>query len=218
MTLAWLTPNVDQLQESHQQRTLCVAGSLWYLVSGALELLAEEWNWEEFGTANADEVATYFQDVRDKYMSSQSGNIGQISAFLVVPDGWYEMNNQLLVIADFPELAAIVPDSWFFRGGILLPDMTARGLSGHGLYDGNNIDVGELGGLNSSQIDLSEMPGHSHGVVRPNGPQAILLGELAPVTISNAPINGFTDQVGGGAYRPMKSSYMAIRWCIYAGC
>ena len=141
MTLAWLTPDVDQLNETQQQRTICVAGSLWYLVSGALELLAEEWNWEEFGTATPDEVASYFQDVRDKYILSDFAEVGKIQAFCRddVPDKWLPLDGNSVNGTDYPELLAVVPASWVSGTTINFPNMLMRGLVGEGATFGPSV-------------------------------------------------------------------------------
>jgi hypothetical protein len=65
--LAWLTPDASQLAESQDKRAMCLPGSLWYLVAGALLPLARPENWEEYGTATPDETAEYFQAVIDEF-------------------------------------------------------------------------------------------------------------------------------------------------------
>lgn len=68
---AWLTPDIEQLSGSLDTRFISVPGSLWYLVSGALILLADERNWEMSGTATPDEMAGFFADVLDEFWTEE---------------------------------------------------------------------------------------------------------------------------------------------------
>ena len=104
MAQAWLTPEESQLSESQVERTVRLPGSLWSYVTGALNLLAEAENWEEFGDATPEDTAQFFADVLDDYAMSSFRNVGIIAAFInpdgAVPHGWYVLNGQVLDAAD----------------------------------------------------------------------------------------------------------------------
>lgn len=67
---AWLTPDVSLLSDTPEVRELSVSPSLWYLVSGCLELLCDEDNWESFGTATPEDMSQYFSSVNDAFIAS----------------------------------------------------------------------------------------------------------------------------------------------------
>lgn len=64
------TPDIELLNESPDCRQITVSGDLWYLVTGALSELEKVWNWEEVGTATAQEVTEYFKNAIDDYSQS----------------------------------------------------------------------------------------------------------------------------------------------------
>lgn len=71
--LAWLTPDIGLLTNPLDCRTITVPGDLFYLVTGALELLAEEESWEKYGTATPEDTAVFFRDIIDAYCTSSCG-------------------------------------------------------------------------------------------------------------------------------------------------
>lgn len=66
---AWLTPDIDQLSNPLTCRKISISGDLWLYLTGALELLADSNNWEQFGTATPEEIASYFRDAIDAYLN-----------------------------------------------------------------------------------------------------------------------------------------------------
>lgn len=66
---AWLTPDIGQLSNPLTCRKISISGDLWLYVSGALELLADSDNWEQFGSATPDDMANYFTDAIDAYLN-----------------------------------------------------------------------------------------------------------------------------------------------------
>jgi hypothetical protein len=67
---AWLTPDAADLLETLDTRTIRVPGSLWLYVSGTLSLLCDSENWEQDGDATPEQMAQFFVDVVDEYLTS----------------------------------------------------------------------------------------------------------------------------------------------------
>lgn len=67
---AFLTPDSAALQETPETRVITVSPLLWQYVSGALDILCHEDNWEVFGTATSEETTQYFSDMFDAYINS----------------------------------------------------------------------------------------------------------------------------------------------------
>jgi microcystin-dependent protein len=210
---AWLTPDESQLSESQVERTIRLPGSLWYLVSGALDLLAQSENWEEFGDATPEDTAQFFTDVLDDYAMSQFANVGMIAAFtrdIAMPFGWIPMVGQTIGQADYPELTAVVVASWISGSDIVLPDMRGRFL----VMSSTGINLGAIGGSETHTLTVGEMPNHAH-TYREDLTSALAGAGAIPVQsgVTNSP----TVAVGGGNPHNNMPPYLAIRWGIYAG-
>lgn len=211
---AWLTPDQTQLSESQVERTIRLPGSLWYLISGALNLLAEADNWEEFGDATPEDTAQFFADVLDDYAMSSFRNVGMIAAFCrdpAVPAGWLILNGQTVTQEDYPELAAVVPLDWLVGSDIVLPDARDRVL----VMSGPTINTGVTGGANTHTLTTNEMPAHTH--TTPSVPTPAVAATPGPLSVIAALSNGPTASTGNGQPHNNLPAYLAIRWWIYAG-
>jgi microcystin-dependent protein len=218
MAQAWLTPDESQLSESQVERTIRLPGSLWSYVTGALALLAEDENWEEFGDATPEDTAQFFADVLDDYAMSSFRNVGMIAAFSVdgaVPPGWLFMNGQAVAQADYPELTAACPAAWQSGGNITLPDCRQRFLVGSGIGALPNIGTGTIGGANTHTLTTSEMPAHNHTYLSPG--TATLVAAPGEILAATQAATANTGNAGSGVAHNNTPAYLAIRWWIYAG-
>jgi microcystin-dependent protein len=211
---AWLTPEESQLSESQVERTIRLPGSLWSYVTGALALLAEAENWEEFGDATPDDMAQFFADVLDDYAMSSFRNVGMIVSYcldVAVPAGWLLLNGQTVAQADYPELANVVPTSWISGSNIVLPDARNRFL----VSSGPGLTTGTVGGANTHTLAAGEMPVHNHTYLSPGTPALVASpGEILAATQGSTANTG---NAGSGQAHNNMPSYLAIRWWIYAG-
>jgi microcystin-dependent protein len=214
---AWLTPDSSQFAETQRTRFLRVPGSLLYYVTGALMLLAESDNWEEFGDATPDETSQIFNDIFDDFLESEFQMVGQITAWvrdIAMPFGWLPMTGQTLAQADYPELTAVVPTQWLSGSNLILPDMRTRFLAMSGAT-GEAANLGNIGGNNSHTITIAEMPAHAHDVLTPLA--AIPTANAGAVPAVPGRVIAPSDVTGNGNPFDNRPSYLSVRFGIYAG-
>lgn len=213
MRLAWLTPDIASLSAPVQCREIVIPGDLWAYITGALWPLTIASNWEQYGTATPDESAAFFQEAIGQYLISMCAHIGEIRpfAFAPVPDRWLALDGASVDADDYPLLADVVPASWLGGGNINLPDMTARGLVGHG----GGYDLGDVGGEETHDLTIAEMPAHTHDYEI-----AVLTADIAgeiPAPALDALAPAVTGNTGGGDSHNNMPPYLVIVWGIYAG-
>lgn len=75
---AWLTPDSSLFSNPLDCRTLTIPGDLWLYVQGALEELAKDYNWEQFGDATPEETSQFFMEVLDNFSTSGCGSEGGV--------------------------------------------------------------------------------------------------------------------------------------------
>jgi microcystin-dependent protein len=93
-----------------------------------------------------------------EYELMTSFAIGQIISTVTT------MANDNLILLDgstidgleYPELWSVVPASWIDGDDIILPNMSQKGVFGE------NADVGDIIGENTVQLQISELPSHTH--------------------------------------------------------
>jgi len=210
---AWLTPDLAAFSAPADCRTIAIPGDLWMFVTGALLPLTRPSNWEEDGDATPEQAAAYFEEILNSHLNSMCAYIGEIRAFsfTTLPAGWLPLDGELVLAAEYPALAAVVPASWIVGEDIALPDTTHRGLFGHGA----GWDVGDVAGEETHTLTAAEMPAHTHdyevAVVA-----ADALGELpAPALNSLAPT--VTGSAGSGDPHNNMPPYLVVVWGIYHG-
>lgn len=219
---AWLTPDLATLSESPDCRVLQVPGNLWNLVSGALLLLTEPHNWEEFGTATIDETSQYFQTIFEDYLMSTCATIGEVKAFMRddLPDGWLPFDGSQHLGADYPELYDVLPDTLkppVPGTTFLLPDLSARSLVGAGSIAGANVPLGVRIGQSTVTLNETQIPAHTHtynppvpniDLEAPGVPDILAAGVGTPIV---------TGSTGGGQAHSNMPPVIGVTWGIYAG-
>jgi microcystin-dependent protein len=211
---AWLTPDESQLSESQAERTIRLPGSLWSYVTGALALLTEAENWEEFGDATPDDMAQFFADVLDEYAMSKPYIVGEIRAFaniLAIPDGWLDMNGQTLAQADYPELTEVVPSAWKVGSDIIIPDMEDSFLA----HIGDTATLGQFSGANTHTLTTAQLPAHTHGYDRHVNISGVQGGVTSLAQLGFTPTN--SGSTGSGSAHNNMPRNLGIIYAIYTG-
>jgi len=173
--MAYLTPDVTP--DHATCRALFIPDDEQYLaiVRGALQELTFSYNWTKYGTLTPDEAAENFVDMFDRFCFSEGmcRLIGEIVAFAgsVSPDDRLLLcDGSEIVIDDYPDLYAVIGDTYgaAASGNFVLPDLRGRSPSGVGNGSGlSAIALGEQYGEENHTLTIGEIPAHSHSYVPP---------------------------------------------------
>jgi len=171
---------------------------------GALYLLTQDVNWEEYGTATPEDVADSFKTAYQETL--KGGNCVPTSVVLpyagsVAPDGFLLCDGASYSTDDYPELFAIIGYDWGGSGGNFnVPNMKNRTPVGAGdLYA-----VAQLFGEKEHTNTIGEIPSHEHSVHGHLTALAVAPGELVVSVPSIDSSTGSTG--GGGAHNNMQPS------------
>lgn len=239
MTLAWLTPDIELLSEPVLCRPINVPGSLFYFVGGALLLLTEIENWEQFGTATPDDMIDFFADMLETFHTGECEpmpEVGEIRAFITttVPENWLILNGSSYTGGTYPLLEAVCPNSWIVGGDLVLPDLVLHSLVGTGFPNAHpQVQEGTLGGAEEVTLNEQHLAEHQHTTsirvvdANPN--------RVSPKDNYFAKIQdqGYRDDVQGNDYMALGAietsdvgsgvpfsnapPYMGVNWAVYAG-
>lgn len=213
----WLTPDLTLFSNPPEARVISVPGDLWYLVSGALGELTDVDRWEQFGSATPYEAAEYFAQVYEDFLVTSPFYIGEMRPFAIatLPSDWLPFDGNSRLVADFPELAAVIPASWVSGANFTLPLMAGMAPVGEGTHTTHNFVRGATGGERTHTLTIAEIPPHNHPF---NNWGISLTGATGAVNKPNiTPTANSTSNTGGGAAHENMQPYLVVRWAIYAG-
>lgn len=219
---AWLTP--DSVPDSAAR---CCA--VFYppgedyeaAVRGALALLGDSANWEQFGAQTPDETAQQFLVANLKTFTNWGAicmPVGTVFMFAgaTAPERCLVCDGSQVDQDDFAELYALIgntygsADSGYFR----LPDLRSRSAIGTGQGSGlSSYSLGDTGGEESHQLTTGEMPSHTHTVHGHIDAVAVTPGELPVSTPSFSSVTGSAGSDGSHENRP---PFLALLPCIVA--
>lgn len=207
--------------------SLIVPGWFRENVMGALADMTQSQNWNEGGTATIEFATDKATEMLDSIVFSEENPlpiwktpVGTIAFYPDdnIPLGWLACHGQTLLIADYPDLYAIIGTRFGASGetGFLLPDNRGKfPVSAYHLVTG--YEIGDTGGQASVTLNSTQIPAHSHnGVVSPNNPvsnRAV----VATGGVQTVRTAGTSDETGGGLSHENRPPYIALEMMIYTG-
>lgn len=143
------------------------------LLKGALLPLAQEWNWQEYGTMTPEDAAEIWTrimlSVRDMPMHEVGTFVYTISTN--PPANWIQCTGGDLSMAEWPELMEVYPavlKNQPSAGRFIVPNWAGRVMMGDGLSDyGFSWSFLATGGSRTHTLTSNEMPTHAHTYVPP---------------------------------------------------
>lgn len=185
---------------------------LWKYVNGALGELLHLYRWEQFGSMTPSEVAAIFYDAFDNW--ERGCMVGSVVAFYrdTVPDGFLLCDGSSHLVADYPKLAAILPDVALSGSDFSVPNLVARFVVGEDV--GGGLAVGTVGGEKEHVLTVGEMPAHVHEISGATASVTTTVIPDAPDAIATPMPSGST---GGGLPHNNLPPYFVLIYGINTG-
>jgi microcystin-dependent protein len=215
----WLTPNGPPGNRT-AWRLLRLPQDNAYLgpVTGALLLLAEASNWEQFGDQTPEETADYFwewlQEFAEQYTPPAGGTM--IGAILPIattdlPTGTLLCDGTQYTKASYPDLYAVLDTAYIDDASHFhTPDLRNRFVVGAG----DDYDQGDEGGESAHTLTASEMPAHTHDIIQFKDATGGLSIQQSANSATNRTLTPPTSSAGGGVAHENRPPYHGVRFVI----
>jgi len=136
-----------------------------------------------------------------------------------IPSGWKECNGQTLSQAGFPDLYAILGNTFGSDAGgnFTLPDLRGRAPIGQGTGSGlTNRVIGTAGGAETVALATAELPSHTHAQQTSTYVAVAGASQLQTTLIGGINVNqgGTTQATGSGTAHANMQPYLPITWII----
>lgn len=207
----------------------------WFLnaVKGAISDLTNAYNWEKLGSDSVQDCVDA-ATVMWGLMESEGlfSLVGSIIPFATssVPTNTLECDGAVYNRVDYPELYAVL-DSVFIIDAdtFMVPMLQGYVVMGAGAEIPNwgQIDVGSSGGTYEHQLNVGEIPAHSHDIDDHNHAEhsatvgAGVVGEI-PAIVTEPSVD-YTDyasltvgETGDSGYHNNVQPFLGLRYCIVA--
>lgn len=232
---AWLTPDLPR-SPTRCRRLLFPVGVDWLsIVAGCLLDLTKAYNFEDSGTATAQQTADAFAAMFDDFTFQEDGGcrvIGEIILFAGASSpnaDWLPCDGASLLRADFPALFIAVGSAYGSVDALHfnLPDLRGRVALDMGTGPGLSVRaLGDSAGEENHVLLLAESASHSHTDSGHNhaegnaAPTAILIGVGAPapsaiptVGVTGTGFASLTSAGGDGSHNNMQP-FLALNYLI----
>ncbi len=150
------------------------------------------------------------------------------------PRGWAFCSGQILPIAQNTALFSLLGTTFGGNGQttFALPDLRGRAALSSGQGPGlSNYDLGQVGGTESTTININQMPAHNHTYtgglnastatkVNPTpagnllGGASIYVGGAADAVLAAGSVTGQIGLNGGSQPISLLQPYLVLNWCI----
>jgi len=214
----WLTP--DSAPPRMGRAIYLPGDNDWHAaLRGALMLLANSENWEQYGTLSPEETAREWQTTLFDY--GVRGYVMRVGDVFFSADGYQRADclpcdGSEVSQATYPALYAIIGAAFgaASSGNFKLPDLRGRAAIGTGQGAGLTLRaLGDMGGEETHQLTVAEMPAHEHSV-HTHGVPLVTGVEVLPVSTPNA-LPGNTGSEGGdGAHENMPPFLTFYAWIV----
>lgn len=205
---AWLTPDTPT---EFICRRVIVPDALVPALNGAIGLLGDYWNWEEFGNLTPVETASLGLDV---YCSIEDCNLNMMMVGSVqfyantIPSGVLACDGSVYTEAEYPDLYSYLGG---VGGSFNVPDMRGRFAIG---ADGGGYPLGTTGGAEDHTLTIAEMPPHSHAS-HDHIPVDVEL-PVTPLPLPGLPTPSITGDTGAGLAHNNMPPYIGLNAGIVA--
>jgi microcystin-dependent protein len=193
---------------------------------GALLLLADAKNFEQFGNVSPDEQADTWRGYILEFFEEKQSMLpaGIIAPFAggLTPDGWLLCDGSLLYITDYPDLFAAI--QWVYGGyddnenRFKLPDVRGRMIAGVDVGQAEFEAWGQKGGEKTHVLSIAEIPSHNHNFNYRNSTGVAGAPYYPGVLQGYTATTGYSFQavspVGGGGAHNNLPPYMALNFII----
>lgn len=204
--MPYLTPNT--LPTDTICRVLFIPNSLDWLaqVTGALQELTFDYNWEQFGSVAPAQAAQAMQTMFDMFCFNQGvcRVVGEIILYAgsTSPDArWLPCDGASLLRADYPDLFTVIGTTYGAVDGshFNLPNLQDRVPMGVGANA-----LGATLGAATHTLTVAEMPTHTHTEITAT---PVLVDQTTPLGAAAIPGVGVTGATGlGGAHNNIQPS------------
>jgi len=194
------------------------------IITGALELLTKEFEWEQNTPTDLTpaQAAELMASMLQEYLTGGDGcMIGAIVAYATVlpPDGTLACDGTTYLRVDYPTLYALL-DGYYKTDAdhFIMPDLRGRVIVGVGQGVGlTNRVIGEIGGEEKHQLSEAELASHVHtqnntpgSIVIPVGPPSAFFADTQPG------LPAWTGSTGGDQSHENMQPYHALRYAMVA--
>lgn len=180
-------------------------------VGDALTNLTRLDEWLEDGSTVVDVVEAAKITVEDYYNQMLVGSV--LPWIVTPPAGWLLLDGSTYALADYPELADILPAHLISSTNFTLPDVETA--FPFGVVDED--DGSALTGDNTLNLTTAQLPAHTHTYNHPvAGPETIGAGAPAPSIVSATPATA-TGSVGSGDDIDKRPKRFGLLYAVFAG-
>lgn len=221
---AWLTGNTASTADFICRRLFIPNDfDLIIAVNGALTLLTESANWEQFGSATPDETAALMFEMYQEYLESDACLIGAIFPYATIdpPPSTLPCDGSEYDRVDYPRLYDLLDPSLIVDADTFkTPDLRNQFIFGTG-----DFDPFDTGGEAEHQLTVGELAEHSHtdsghahteGTTTPTGAGEIPGAAAAGVPGITGSASANIQPTGGNEPHNNMPPFTALPRCIVA--